>query len=61
MDMVQQIAAIIGNHELSREDRMQLAKIQAQVGIDAIEAGDSTAARAFFVDALHHLDRVSAS
>jgi len=58
MDLVQQIAAVIGAYEPTRSERLQLARVQAETGIDAINAGDVPAARAFLVDALYQLEQI---
>ena len=45
------------NQPLNRADRLALARIQAATGLEAIRTGDVSAAKAFLVDALDHLDR----
>jgi chloramphenicol 3-O-phosphotransferase len=45
-------------YEPTRSERLQLARRQAEVGIDAIKADDVKAARAFLVDALDHLEQI---
>jgi hypothetical protein len=58
MDLVQQIATIVGASEPTRSMRLQLARRQAEIGIDAIKANDVKAARAFLVHALDHLEQI---
>jgi chloramphenicol 3-O-phosphotransferase len=58
MDWVLQISAAVGVCEPTRHERMQLARLQAETGIDAIKADDVKAARDFLVHSLDHLEQI---
>lgn len=55
MPTLAQIAAAVSAYQPSRDERHQLALMQAQVALDALQAGDVSAASLFLVDAIGHM------
>jgi hypothetical protein len=51
-----QLMAAICAHTPTRDERMQLAKMQAELGLAALAAGDLRTTHVFLVDALYQLN-----
>jgi len=52
------LATVAGAYKPTRHELLQLARMQAELGVEAIKAGQIGVAKAFLVDALDYLDRV---
>ncbi len=53
----EQLFAAAATYQPSRREYLQLARMQASIGLDLIEAGNIAAAKTYIADALGFLDK----